>query len=211
MGDEIAGYVDVALVFKSQTTLEVFEESSVTRLVVRRYAQTYPDPQHPWVRDNSGQLPPEFPINFEDDFERLHAAVFGSVSSLPPSAVVQQLDEKAVAETRAAAVATTIPESAPLSQPTPDEVEKAPAPVPVAPKPAPAPAPEAESAAAAAIAAELSAPTNGAPAKATVPACEECGGPIESEDQLDLSILRFRRPLCRTCFINQKQVAGKAR
>lgn len=38
----------------------------------------------------------------------------------------------------------------------------------------------------------------------TIPSCAECSGEIESEDQLDLANLRFRRPLCRTCFVALK-------
>lgn len=39
-------------------------------------------------------------------------------------------------------------------------------------------------------------------------ACADCGGAIESDDQVDLSALRFRRPLCRTCFIAAKRPAS---
>lgn len=60
----------------------------------------------------------------------------------------------------------------------------------------------AEDLAAEALAAEL---TNGAePERAK---CADCGGDIESDDQVDLSLLRFRRPLDRVCFAAAKKPA----
>lgn len=39
--------------------------------------------------------------------------------------------------------------------------------------------------------------------------CQECRGPIESEDQADLSWIRFRKRMCRTCFAGTKKPAAK--
>lgn len=60
----------------------------------------------------------------------------------------------------------------------------------------------AEDLAAEALVAEL---TNGAEPQR--PKCADCDGDIESDDQVDLSMLRFRRPLDRVCFAAAKKPA----
>ncbi len=65
---------------------------------------------------------------------------------------------------------------------------------------------EDEAAEAEALMAEL---TNGSePVVAERVPCADCNGEIESDDQVDLSALRFRRPLCRSCFIAAKRPAS---
>jgi hypothetical protein len=239
VGDEIAGYVDVALAFKAVTTLEVSPDGQSSQRVVHRYAQTYPDPTLPWVRDNSGKLPPEFEVNFTDDFARLYEAVFGGALNLAPSSVIGQVEDPVarelpasgnshvrVAPTEKAAPAKAapkaaakpkpvvvqepdpLPESEPLVQPAPEQL------------PEPTEADPTEDAIAEQLAAELTAPsTNGTHEQTTAaqptanerPPCDVCGGHIESDDQLDLSTLRFRKPLCRTCFIDAKRSPAPAR
>lgn len=255
VGDEIAGYVDVALAFKAVTTLEVSADGQSSQRVVHRYAQTYPDPSLPWVRDNSGQLPPEFEVNFADDFDRLYGAVFGESFVLPPSSVIGQIDdvaarelpqsgnshvqvkppaEKAAEKKAPAKAAPKRAEPKPAAKPV--VVQQAP---PVQPETEPATQPEpeqmpqtdttAEDDIAAQLAAELTggSTTNGTSENADAteqtttateqptaderPPCENCGGRIESDDQLDLSTLRFRKPLCRTCFIDAKRAPVPAR
>lgn len=228
LGDEIAGYVDVALAFKAVTTLEVSPDGQTSQRVVHRYAQTYPDPTLPWVRDNSGKLPPEFEINFTDDFDRLNSAVFGSLN-LAPSSTIGQVDDEAPrqlvasgnshvrVQTPAPAPRPPViqepvvaPETEPVAQPTPEQIEPVESEEDIAaqlaaelknepvPTPAAAPVPAA-------------APTNGSAAADDRPPCDSCGGRIESDDQLDLSTLRFRKPLCRTCFIDAKKQPAPAR
>lgn len=237
MGDEIAGYVDVALAFKAVTTLEVSPDGQSSQRKVHRYAQTYPDPQLAWVRDNSGNLPPEFEINFTDDFDRLYAAVFGGLD-LPASSVLAYLDDGLKA-TKLAPSGNSHVQVKPVATPVPKPVAAKPVPqpnVPVPPPPAPPipvivepeplpeseplaqptpdQVPDAEAEAEADLAAALTgdtAPTNGAAPADDRPACDSCGGRIESDDQLDLSTLRFRKPLCRTCFIDAKKTPAPAR
>lgn len=273
VGDEIAGYVDVAMAFKAVTTLEVAPDGQSSQRVVHRFAQTYPDPTLPWVRDNSGNLPPEFPIDFETDYQRLHEAVFGNVNLAASSVlgtiaeVAQTRQPDAAAQSQQAAKATKAPAAKkaaapvapvappakaagvtisaqvnptpeipePTVQPTPEQV-----PDPVVIKPVEPPPADSEDA----LAEELAMELMGEPAPAVVgepvvrqvtdaeamaagqpkeavsngkapelpqeeaperPPCESCGGRIESDDQLDLSKIRFRKPLCRTCFIDAKR------
>ena len=70
MGDEIPGYVDVAGVLKSSSPMEIVNGKNVC--VTRRHLQLFADQNHPWVKDRSGRLPLEFPINLNDDFTRMH-------------------------------------------------------------------------------------------------------------------------------------------
>lgn len=35
--------------------------------------------------------------------------------------------------------------------------------------------------------------------------CSDCKGLIESQDYVDLSMIRFRRPLCKACFVAVKE------
>lgn len=46
-----------------------------------RFMQTYRDSKYPWVKDRSGRLPMEFPINFEDDYQRLFDLIYGDIDN----------------------------------------------------------------------------------------------------------------------------------
>lgn len=75
VGDEIAGYVDLALLLKAQPMSKVVDNE--TERVLYRYLQTFPDPTHPWIKDRSGKLPQEVEVNFENDFDRMQALIYG--------------------------------------------------------------------------------------------------------------------------------------
>lgn len=75
VGDEIAGYVDLALLLKAQPTTRVIGND--TERVLYRFLQTFPDPTHPWVKDRSGRLPQEFEVTFENDFDRMNTLIYG--------------------------------------------------------------------------------------------------------------------------------------
>lgn len=75
VGDEIAGYVDLALLLKAQPMSRVV--GNETERVLYRYLQTYPDPTHPWIKDRSGRLPQEFEVTFENDFDRMNHLIYG--------------------------------------------------------------------------------------------------------------------------------------
>lgn len=281
LGDEVSAYVDVALAFKSGNTTVIGADGNPQR-VITRYAQTYRDAQHPWIRDNSGQLPPELEINFEDDFQRIYDGVFGGLA-LPASSTVHEVNEGAVVAARQARLEASLAVAAPpAAPPVADAAPPAPAQAPAAPakkaaakKAAPPAAPkrqvadaeavaagkpkedvastpepvadvveeiveevataaveadlvgeDPEEAAAAALEAELTAElesaltgdtepaANGHKPEAVIPTevaanelppCADCGGVIETEDQADLSQIRFRRKLCRDCHVSAKR------
>ena len=98
MGDEIAGYVDLAVVLTARPHTEVVKGQNVRTIV--RAMQTFPDSRMPWVKDRSGRMPMEFPINFEDDYERLHALIFGGAkaASTQETVLPPETEEDVVAE-----------------------------------------------------------------------------------------------------------------
>lgn len=287
MGDEIAGYVDLALFLTARPRTTVVNGQNVREL--SRVMQTFPDAQHPWVKDRSGKLPMEFPINLDDDYARIEALIFAEIPAegaavkgdpaaaptppAPPAAPAQATTKKAAATTKKAAApapAADKPAAAPAPAPeaaaspsgeettppeggqNPDEAPaaEAPAEAPVeTEKPAEAPpveqpepeAPQAEAPAETAPAPEAEAAVEDgsqAPAEATAEApaeetvsspetdsqsqpeapappaedgkpawktCGNCGGEVENKDQADLSFIRFRKHLCRSCFADAKK------
>ena len=133
MADKIAAYVDLALLLKNGLRTEVVDGEA--KRVMSRELQTFPDPLHPWIKDRSGKLPQDFDVNFDDDFERIEALIFGSVNLA--EGAVSEMHELAepedaiapapVAETPAPAPATT-PEPVQVADPvvkTEPEVEEA--------------------------------------------------------------------------------------
>lgn len=81
MGGELAGYVDEAFLIVARPSVD----PATGERVVARYFQTYPDSQYPWLKDHSGALPMELPVNFEDDYARLSAFVFGALDAPTPA------------------------------------------------------------------------------------------------------------------------------
>lgn len=165
MGDEIAGYVDIAGVLTARPITEVINGKNHRRIV--RILQTFPDVKRPWIKDRSGKLPMEFPVNFEDDYKRLHELIYGDVVDHQPEVqqtIVQPAEETGERETgetgkpqvpagvpdagrvvesvvekvkEAAAVVTEAPKK--RGRPKKDEGKDAPEPEPSAPESDPAP------------------------------------------------------------------------
>lgn len=94
-GDEVSGYFDIAGVLRARNRVELEDGNKVQ--YVDRYLQTYPDARHPWIKDRSGKLPMEFPVNFNDDYQRMHDAIYGDLS-LPETTVSSTEPEPAPVE-----------------------------------------------------------------------------------------------------------------
>jgi AAA domain len=73
--EELAAFFDLVLLFGARPMTVQVNGKPVRKVV--RYAQTYPDARHSWLKDRSGRLPMEFEINFEDDYRRLSALIWG--------------------------------------------------------------------------------------------------------------------------------------
>lgn len=192
MADEIAAYVDLAVVLRSRpVTRQV--DGKAERVNVR-IMQTAPDNTYPWLKDRSGQLAPELEVNLNDDFDRILRSIFGNPNI--PDSVEQEM-------------------VAPVEEKTPKarEVSALKRPVGRPPKnPAPTPAGQAEKS-------ELQLPVeetsvSGAPAETpetVVPdakvdelVCEMCGDAVENQDRADLSRIRYGKTLDKKCFDSMK-------
>jgi hypothetical protein len=211
VGDEIAAYVDLALLL---VTRPVTDPVTGNR-VISRHLQSFPDVQHTWIKDHSGRLPQEFPVNFTDDYDRLHHLIFSSSTPVPPSSPSQ-------ASTAPPPVQHTTNADVPAAaQPKrgPGRPRKTPAPV-SAPAPAPAPAAgtlPAPAASAAEATAGPAAEPEPAPTETvdSVP-CEDCGKPLHLADpdeagMIELSKARWKVPLCRGCYGERKKTKTAAR
>lgn len=188
IGKSIPGYVDLALLLKSNTVTKVIDGEA--QKVFVRSLITRPDTQHSWIKDRSGQLPAEIEVNFTDDYARVATLIYGSID-LPATATVT------VDEMPAEKVQEPTPEPEPIAPQTqPEDLVMQPTPLPDASSsnpPAqettvvdpPAPAPE---------------PVQEKPARV----CAECNAEV-NEDQADLSRIRFRTVLCREHFMDRKK------
>jgi hypothetical protein len=175
VGDEIAAYVDESLLMVARP----MNDPKTGERIISRHLQTYPDPSHDWVKDHSGTLPQEFPVDFQTDYQRLAQLIFGD--------------------------APAVPASQPSPSPTPHApVAKAPAtqsPPPASPSsPAvgsPSPEPAAVSAAGAVVEMETS-------DKVTCTDCSTPLDPVADEQQIAHSTARWKVPLCRDCYVARK-------
>ena len=240
MGDEIAGYVDIAVLLQARPVVTVINGQN--QRVIQRFMQTYPDPMHPWIKDRSGKLPQEFPINFDDDFDRIDALLFSesrkrAVADLKaigaqltpeeapaPEEEVVPAPEAAKPKRAAKKAAAVAPEPAP-EPPAPEPAPEPPAPDPESgPEPQPVPTPEPQPEPAPEPAASTPGPeATEAEGEAgdevtrhpegtyddspdAVPAdCPKGYGCIIDKDMADLSYIRHRRPMCRSCFAEAKK------
>lgn len=190
---QISAYVDLALWLRNQTRTKVIDNA--TAVVQERQLVTRPDIAHDWVKDRSGKLPPEIDVNFVDDYQRLHDLIFANIV----------LEEGASVEV--AAPTTVVDSPAPPEAKEPDPVA-APEGGQAAPEPSSTPAET-----------PVSVPNGKAVQRETALAedvetvltppkeqktCTECGEPV-SDDQADLSKIRFRRVLCREHHVAMKR------
>jgi hypothetical protein len=81
VGNEVAGYVDEAFLLRSRLVVD----PATGDRVPYRYMQCFPDPQYPWIKDHSGTMPIEFPVDFATDYERLSALIYGDLPSAGPA------------------------------------------------------------------------------------------------------------------------------
>jgi hypothetical protein len=197
IGAQVPGYVDLSLWMRAAVKTRVVNNQ--TTQVTERVLITQPDGQHNWIKDRSGKLPAEFEVNFEDDFDRIYELIFGGVDlpdeegidlvSTPGRTEADREPEPEPGPAPTDVTESAAPEQTTVSEPTP---EPTPAETPVEITPPTA----------------IQQPSEVAPVKPAEVAgdrvCEECGDAI-SDDQADLSRIRFRRPLCREHFLAAKK------
>lgn len=122
VGGEVAEYVDECFLLVRRTATDPLTGERVPV----RFLQTYADSQYTWLKDHSGTLPLEFPVDFNTDYERLAKAIFGAVPGPPPSPTreeqvavwkpseltEEQIVEREIDQAKVAAYATQMRESA---------------------------------------------------------------------------------------------------
>lgn len=196
VGNEIAGYVDEAFLLVARPVTD----PRTQKREVKRYFQTYPDAQHDWVKDHSGTLPMEFPINFDDDYERLAGLVFGNAPVAPKAQVTlstsadvesdrpEQPEPPARAKKKAVANRPA-PMPSVADRPTVD-VE-----LPADPAPPSEPVPEKETAS----------PPEPKVSGDAQPTCVECHAVIDNPDVAEVSEIRYGVHLCREHFAARRR------
>lgn len=179
--DQVNQYVDYALMITARhfnTQPEVFAELGSEEIDVVtgphhdvRYLQSYPTEIYEWVKDLSGTIPPDFKLNFEDDYSRIAAAISEKRGTLAESTAsdLDVPDEAAPALERAPRTDTYIKQvskKAKTEEPQPQKFVETPA---------------------------------------TDTKCSSCDSMVETQDHIDLSMIRFREPLCSKCFEKRRK------
>jgi hypothetical protein len=169
VGDEISGYVDLALLLDARTVAELYEGG--TRQVVRRNLITSPQALYPWIKDRSGKLPPAFPVDFVDDFQRMFDLIFSDM--IAPHVDRVPLEPPVVDAPEVADVPEVVPEGElVLEPPLKAKTTKL----------------------------ELSAMGVSQKLRAVGPwECEECSQVFDAPSQRDSSVVAKQRVLCATC------------
>lgn len=195
IGDQLPAFVDLALLLKAQSAVTIVDGEA--RRTTNRMLQTYPDAQHIWIKDRSGKLPQEIPVDFSTDYKRIAELVFGGIEDLQstPSVELREPTLVGAAAAPAAAAPAPLPEPTPVITPPSPPLEAVEDPMPL-PKPLPTPIPVENPPAPKAEAAVE---------EKTALTCESCKNTVESQDQADLSRIRFRKILCKPCFSAAKR------
>lgn len=201
VGGEIAQYMDLALLLQAESASRVVNNE--TERYTRRFLQTFKDPQHDWIKDRSGQLPPMIEVNFEDDYERMNRAIYGWITEdwkREEARVVQNLETIADNNAPGGVVeAPEVPTGAPEGsavpvEPTSEErlveaASGAPQPNVVEGVEESSPTPVGE---------PVSVPVSLEKEQAYL--CEKCGTEFDSQDQKELSDIMIHKIYCSPCY-----------
>ena len=179
--DQVHQYMDFSLLLQSRhwgSPPELVEELGGDDPVVEfpedntqlTYLRTYQDGVYEWVKDYSGTLPPEFVVNFTDDFTRLYELVTQKRLTLSPSGTKTIVTDEGEVPHRTGTTAHQIKETKVKAQKL--KIDKS------GPR---------------VLTAEFEGGVTDTP-------CTDCEKLVENQDRLDLSKIRYRVPLCTECF-----------
>lgn len=209
VGDEIAGYVDIAVLLVARSIIN----PTTGEREAQRHFQVYQDSAHTWVKDHTGALPPEFPINLNDDYKRMSELVFGKPTPAPtPDAPVSSSVASVAMSTSTGQTDTSPPPAGVVVGTHPRLTDgngkgrtmvEVPLPEPEkATESVPSPGTEPD------LLDDLGKPAPKLGAE-RVPACADCGTPVTNPDQVDISLRRWEVPLCRQDFAARKAKGRK--
>lgn len=199
--DQVSQYVDLSLLVQAQHFSsggpQLIEELGRDPYLSEdeavhidyRFLRTYPSSMFEWIKDFSGALPPEMQLNFNDDFGIIQQHIDAKRDELPPS---EEFGEAGADEgeerlnTAGVPVDTYIAglseKAKKFGEDRAETVERV-------------------------VALAETAPvlSEAAPAEETTDtACTDCSKPVENQDRIDLAMIRYRTPLCASCFDSRR-------
>lgn len=227
VGGEIAEYVDECFLLGRRTSTDPLTGERVPL----RFLQTYADSQHDWLKDHSGALPMEFPIDLTTDYERMAKLIFGDarVPTAEDLERKQRAEEAATWRPPAESAAPVEPprkkaarkKAASVEQAPVEQVEQTVSVEPVEPPAPELPAerdepvveetivatPEAASLPPDTAVPEIGTESPEVPAEepASGPACAVCGTTDINENYLELSEARWGVFLCKDDFLERNR------
>lgn len=187
--DQVHQYVDFSLLMKVRSyhpepefEHELGAEPKLVpggEFLTQHYLRSYADHRYEWVRDSLGVLPPEYEVNFTNDWVYISELVNAKRDSLPESSsrVASFEDESLKLERREGGADNYIQQLRGKPQ---EPIEERPKPV---------------------IEQQLETPAE-TPLDTL---CTDCGNGVENQDRVDLSMIRYRTPLCGRCFDNRRK------
>lgn len=127
MRTEVFNFVDIALLLTAKTRTDPNAAGGSGTKVLERRLQTLPDARHEWIKDHSGAIPDGFEINFNDDWDRLATAIFGSVPPVirPSADIARELEAENLEKVKKVKEALDEAEPAPQEQGDEDSAEGA--------------------------------------------------------------------------------------
>lgn len=122
--NDIANHFDIVGILTARPKTAV--TSAGTERVIERVLQLFPDTQFQWLKDCTGRLPLEFPVNLNDDYDRMRSIIFANWDERAAQAEKELKDEEAAAAVRTEEIVQALAESV-EKEPDPIDLVQAPA------------------------------------------------------------------------------------
>lgn len=108
---EIADAFDIVGILTAQGRAVV--EGGQNKKVIQRNLQLFPEVTTPWLKDRSGKLPLEFPVNLHDDYDRMAKLIFADWEENKKQADIELEAQKQKAIANAEEMARILSDQAP--------------------------------------------------------------------------------------------------
>lgn len=108
LGNELAAYFDECWLLRSRSVLD----PTTGDRTLQRFLQTVPDLQYEWLKDHSGVMPAEFPVNLTNDYARIAKLIFPAIAKPQAEAKPEENPDNNVAvEPKARTNGKAVPEN----------------------------------------------------------------------------------------------------